>query len=49
MNSSFLKEAESLVLELLAIPGVSGREGEVMQFIAQRLRQAGAPAESHSL
>jgi tripeptide aminopeptidase len=44
MSTSFLKEAESLVLELLAIPGVSGQEGEVVQFIAQRLGQAGAPS-----
>jgi tripeptide aminopeptidase len=43
MNAAFLKEAEKLVLELLTIPGVSGREGKVMQFIAQRLREAGAP------
>lgn len=46
MVASFLKNAESLVLELLAIPGVSGRESEVMQYIARRLRQAGAPAEA---
>ncbi len=44
MNTSFLKDAESLVLELLAIPGLSGQEGKVTQFIAQRLRQAGTPA-----
>lgn len=46
MGNEFLKNAESLVLELLAIPGVSGREGEVLQFIARRLRQAGAPADA---
>jgi tripeptide aminopeptidase len=46
MSNSFLKDAESLVMELLAVPGLSGREGEVVQFIAQRLRQAGAPADA---
>ncbi|RPI58202.1 MAG: M20/M25/M40 family metallo-hydrolase, partial [Planctomycetaceae bacterium] len=46
MSTPFLKNAESLVLELLAIPGVSGCESEVMQFIARRLRQAGVPAEA---
>jgi tripeptide aminopeptidase len=46
MNTSFPTDAESLVLELLAMPGVSGQEGEVVRFIAQRLRQAGAPAEA---
>ena len=46
MTTSFLKTAESLVLELLAIPGTSGREGKVMQFIARRLHQAGATAEA---
>ena len=46
MSTSFLKDAESLVLELLAMPGVSGQEGEVVRFIAQRLRQAGAAAEA---
>ena len=31
-------------MELLAIAGVSGREGEVMRFMARRLRQTGMPA-----
>jgi tripeptide aminopeptidase len=44
MNTPFLKDAESLVLELLAIPGISGQEGKVVKFLHQRLRQAGAPA-----
>lgn len=43
MMSSFLKTAESLVKELLAIPGSSGCEGDVLRFIADRLRQAGVP------
>jgi len=38
--------AEKLLMELLAIPGVSGREGRVMRFVARRLRAAGAPAGS---
>jgi len=44
MSTAFLKDAEALVLELLAIPGISGREGAVMQFIDRRLRRAGAAA-----
>ena len=32
MNTRFLKEAESLLLKILAIPGVSGRENEIMHF-----------------
>lgn len=43
MNAAFLKNAESLVLKLMAIPGVSGREGDVMSFIVEQLKQAGAP------
>jgi tripeptide aminopeptidase len=43
MTAAFLKNAESLVLDLLAISGPSGREEEVMQFIARQLREAGAP------
>lgn len=46
MSAEFLKNAESLVLELLAIPGVSGREGEVTRRIVQRLRQAGVPDDA---
>jgi len=46
MNAAFFKNAESLVMELMAIPGVSGEEGEVMELIVRRLRQAGAPADA---
>lgn len=46
MSTAFLKKAESLVLELLAISGVSGEENEVLQTIARRLGEAGAPAEA---
>lgn len=46
MGNDFLKNAESLVMELLAIPGISGQEDEVLQLIARRLRQAGAPADA---
>jgi tripeptide aminopeptidase len=45
MSTEFLKSAESIVLELLAIPGVSGQESEIQQWIARRLRQAGARDE----
>ncbi len=43
MKAAFLKNAESLVLKLMAIPGVSGREGKVMECIAGQLHKAGAP------
>ncbi len=33
-------------MQLMAIPGGSGREGRVMEFIAKKLRQAGAAADS---
>ncbi len=46
MNNSFLKNAESLLLELLKIPGVSGREGKIIRYIERRLRRAGAPQGS---
>ncbi len=38
-----LKQAESLVMELLAIPGRSGEEGQILEFIARKLRGAGLP------
>jgi tripeptide aminopeptidase len=40
-----LAAAERLVLELLAIPGKSGEEARVAQFVAERLRAAGIAAE----
>lgn len=46
MNRDFLKNAESMLLELLAISGVSGDEQKIMQAIVRRLRQAGATAET---
>ena len=33
--------AEELLMQMLAIPGVSGREATVMEFITRELRQAG--------
>jgi tripeptide aminopeptidase len=39
---------QSLLLELLALPGPSGGEEQVAEFITRHLRQAGAPAESIS-
>jgi tripeptide aminopeptidase len=44
MTKQHLERAERLVMELLAMPGGSGREAQVMRYITQRLRQAGAPA-----
>jgi tripeptide aminopeptidase len=49
MNTAFLKMADALVLDLLTIPGVSCREGQVMKFIERQLREAGAPADSLSV
>jgi tripeptide aminopeptidase len=40
--------AESLLLELLALPGPSGGEEQVAEFITRQLQRAGAPAESIS-
>ena len=40
----FYRLAKELVLQMLAIPGVSGREGRVVDLITRKLRQAGAPA-----
>lgn len=41
-----LERAEKLLLEMLAIPGASGREGEVAEFVARQLRRAGAPGSA---
>ncbi|HEV2968696.1 MAG TPA: M20/M25/M40 family metallo-hydrolase [Pirellulales bacterium] len=41
-----LDEALRLVMQLMAIPGLSGEEGCVAAFITERLREAGAPASA---
>ncbi|NLX99803.1 MAG: M20/M25/M40 family metallo-hydrolase [Rhodopirellula sp.] len=41
-----LRQAQKLVLELLALPGRSGREGQVVRFIRERLLEAGAPRDA---
>jgi tripeptide aminopeptidase len=46
MVKEFLKNAEQLLLELLAIPGVSCRERAVMDYLAAKLQAAGVPAEA---
>ncbi len=38
------KRATELVLELMAIPGKSGQEGAVAEFVERKLRDAGARA-----
>jgi tripeptide aminopeptidase len=43
-----LKAAFDLVMRLMAIPGVSGQENQVVEFITKKLRQAGAPAAAIS-
>lgn len=40
------KEAVKLLMELIAIPGPSGNEEQVVEFVRQRLLQAGAPASA---
>lgn len=42
----YLRQAERLLIELLNIPGPSGQEGKVLEYIAAKLRAAGAPAGS---
>ncbi len=41
-----LDQADRLVDDLLRIPGPSGREGPVAEFIIDKLRQAGVPASA---
>jgi tripeptide aminopeptidase len=41
-----LDEALQLAMQLMAIPGLSGDEAAVAQFITDRLREAGAPADA---
>ena len=41
-----LRAARALLLELLAIPGVSGAEKGVAERIVKRLREAGCPADA---
>ena len=43
-----LKHALTLVKELMAIPGTSGQEGRVAEFIKEKLRQAGASSKDIS-
>ena len=42
-TSKKTKRAEQLVVDLMSIPGPSGQEGAVVDFIAEKLRKAGAP------
>jgi len=41
-----LSRAQNLALRMLSIPGGSGREGQVAEFIRQELRRAGSPASA---
>lgn len=43
MNRPYVKNAEKLLMKLLATPGGSGQEGRVMKLITAELRRAGAP------
>lgn len=44
LSEPALVQARALLMDLLAIPGGSGRETQVVQYIVDRLRAAGAPA-----
>ncbi len=46
MNDLFTNSADQLVMQLMAISGGSGDEGRVMEFITDKLRRAGVPAEA---
>jgi len=41
-----LDEAVQMVMELMAIPGPSGQEGAVAEFVTQHLRSSGVPASA---
>ncbi len=41
-----LDEAVQLVMQLMAIPGPSGQEGAVAEFVTKHLRKAGVPASA---
>jgi tripeptide aminopeptidase len=40
------QRAVDLILEMLPIPGLSGHEGQIIEFITKKLRDAGVPAGS---
>jgi tripeptide aminopeptidase len=46
MADTFISNAENLLRDLLPIPGRSGQEGKVADFIMQKLLQAGAQPSS---
>ncbi len=45
MPKTYLQHADELLLQALSIPGLSGEEGAIMAFLADRLRRAGATDE----
>jgi tripeptide aminopeptidase len=42
MTKAFLRKAQTLLIDLLAIPGISGQERPVMDFLRKKLLAAGA-------
>ncbi len=45
MPKTYLQHADQLLLQALSIPGLSGEEGEIMTFLVDQLRAAGATDE----
>jgi len=45
MPKSYLQLADKLLFQMLSIPGLSGEEGAIMDFLVDQLRQAGATDE----
>ena len=45
MPKTYLQHADELLLQTLSIPGLSGEEGAIMEFLVDQLRQAGATDE----
>jgi tripeptide aminopeptidase len=43
------QRALDLILEMLPIPALSGREGQIAEFVTKKLRDAGVPADAISM
>ena len=45
MSKTYLQHADELLLQALSIPGLSGEEAAIMEFLVDQLRKAGATDE----